>query len=138
VIWSQIYLEKKMANELQIAAVTGLTVTVQMYNGTTPVGGAISTTEVGTTGQYVGSVPGATAYGHYLLVATSVGGDNPIIGSGEIFWGGDAEINVELAMVQGLDPSNPATTTQTALTAGAVDVAITGDQQTITTLTRVG
>ncbi len=128
----------KMAGEIQISAIDGITVAVQMYDASgAAFGSPISATEVGTTGQYLASVPANTPYGHYLLVATAVGGDNPVIGSGEIFWDGAYELDVALATVQGLDPNNPATTTQTNLDAGNVHIDITGDQVTTTTFTRV-
>lgn len=123
-----------MANEINVAAVTALTIVVQIYNGSIPVGSPISATEVGATGQYVASMPGGTPYGYYLLVASVVGGDNPIIGSGDIYWQGHYELNDASAKVQGLDHLNPATTTQTTIDAGNVHATITGDQITITTI----
>ena len=127
-----------MANEIQVEAVTGLTVVVQIYNGATPVGSPIATAEIGATGNYVASIPGGTPYGYYLLVASVVGGDNPTIASGDIFWDGDFEIIKGLATVQGMDPNNPASTTPSLLSAGPIQIAITGDQITDTTLTRTG
>jgi hypothetical protein len=43
----------------------------------------------------------------------------------------------EIHKIGGLDASNPATTTQTGINAGTIDINITGDGETITTLTRV-
>jgi len=43
----------------------------------------------------------------------------------------------EMHKIGGLDASNPATTTQTGINAGTIDINITGDGETITTLTRV-
>jgi hypothetical protein len=125
-----------MANEIIISAITGITVDVQIYHGATPVGTAITTAEVGTTGQYIASMPGGTPYGYYLLVASAVGGDNPVIAGGDIFWDGQYEMPVGLYVTGGLDPNNPATTTQTELNAGAIAVTISGDQIDTTTLTR--
>jgi len=43
----------------------------------------------------------------------------------------------EMHKIGGLDASNPATTTQTGINAGTIDINITGDGETITTLTRL-
>lgn len=125
-----------MANEIQVSVVTGLTISVQIYNGAVPVGAPIACAEVGTTGNYVGDLPAGLPYGHYLLIASVVGGDAPVVADGELFWDGAYEMPVGLATVQGLDPNNPATTTQTNLDAGNIHVVISGDQVTNTKLTR--
>jgi hypothetical protein len=124
-----------MANEIQVEVVTGLTIQVQLYNGTTPVGSPIACAEVGTTGNYNGSVPANTPYGYYLMVATAVGGDNPNIGSGDLRWQGHYELEDAIGKIQGLDHANPATTTPTDINAGNIHAAITGDQITTTTIT---
>jgi hypothetical protein len=122
-----------MANEIQISAVTGLTPSIQLYNGVAPYGTPFAATEIGTTGEYIASMPSAP-YGVYLVLVT-VGADVKI-GSGEIFWDGDYELNQSVAMLRGLDPNNPATQTLTELSSGSIDIAVSGDLTTTTTFTR--
>ena len=123
-----------MANEISISAVTGLTPTMQLYSGTSPVGAVINFTEITGTGVYIGSVPANTPYGQYIGIAFAAA--NVVLASGQLLWDGDYELPIGLATVQGLDPNNPAMTTQTQLTAGAIQIAITGDQVTNTEFTR--
>lgn len=123
-----------MANEISISAVTGLTISLQLYIGLATVGAPFSATEIGTTGEYVASMP-TTSYGRYLILAT-VGVDVKIA-SAEILWGGTEEIDVEYFRILGLDPNNPSTTTPSDWDAGSVHIDITGDGVTTTTMTRV-
>ncbi len=123
-----------MANEIQVASITGLTVTVQLYDGLVAVGAPIPATEVGTTGQYIASVPALTPAAHYLLVGLAGGN---VIGSGEMYWDGDYEYEVSLAMLQGLSPSDPMTVTPTTRVAGNINLQITGDGVTTTTVTKI-
>jgi hypothetical protein len=76
-----------MANELNIALSTGLTVTAQPYTAGAASGSPISLTEVGTTGFYTGNMTGAS--GTYQLVFLSGGAT---VGTGQINWSGTAEI----------------------------------------------
>jgi hypothetical protein len=122
-----------VANEIQIGAVTGLTVSLQLYSGATPVGAPFSAAEIASTGEYVASMP-ATPYGRYLVLAT-VGADVKIA-SGEILWGGTEEIDMEYFRILGLDPNNPSTTTPTNWDADGIHISITGDGVTTTTMTR--
>ena len=121
-----------MANEITISAVTGLSPQVQLYNGATPVGSPFSATEIGSTGEYVASMP-TTGYGRYLVVVT-VGGTK--LASGEILWDGNYEVITSLGMLRGLDPNNPWTVTPTGETAGDISLDITGDGISSSTLTR--
>lgn len=78
-----------MANELNIALQTGLTVTAQRYNAGASVGSTISLSEVGSSGFYSGNMTGAA--GTYQL-AFIAGGAN--VGSGEIIWDGTNELSI--------------------------------------------
>jgi hypothetical protein len=76
-----------MANELNIALSTGLTVTAQAYTAGAASGSAISLSEVGSSGFYTGSMTGSA--GTYQLVFLSGGAT---VGTGQINWSGTAEI----------------------------------------------
>jgi hypothetical protein len=122
-----------MANEISISAVTGLTIEIQLYSGTTPTGVPFSATEIGALGSYVASMPSGVPYGKYVVVAMS-GLD--YLGCGGIYWDGQYELIQSTAMLRGLDPNNPATQTTTSLTSGDIDIAVTGDGENTTTFTR--
>jgi hypothetical protein len=76
-----------MANELNIALSTGLTVTAQPYTAGAASGIPISLSEVGTSGFYTGNMTGSA--GTYQLVFLSGGAT---VGTGQINWSGTAEI----------------------------------------------
>jgi hypothetical protein len=76
-----------MANELNIALSTGLTVTAQAYTAGAASGSAISLSEVGSSGFYTGNMTGSA--GTYQLVFLSGGAT---VGTGQINWSGTAEI----------------------------------------------
>ncbi len=76
-----------MANELNIALSTGLTVTAQPFTAGAASGSPISLTEVSTSGFYSGDMTGAS--GTYQLVFLSGGAT---VGTGQINWSGTAEI----------------------------------------------
>ena len=60
------------------------------------------------------------------------------IASGDLLWNGYNDVNEMVNRIhtaRGLDIGNPATNTLTALTAGAINVNITGDLETTTTYT---
>jgi hypothetical protein len=76
-----------MANELNIALSTGLTVTAQAYTAGAASGSAISLSEVGSSGFYSGNMTGSA--GTYQLVFLSGGAT---VGTGQINWSGTAEI----------------------------------------------
>lgn len=78
-----------MANELNIALQTGLTVTAQRFSAGAATGSAITLSEVGSSGFYSGNMTGTA--GTYQL-AFLAGGTN--VGSGQIIWGGISEIPV--------------------------------------------
>lgn len=121
-----------MANEILISSVTGLTPSIQLYNGTIPIGSPFNATEISNTGEYVADMP-PVPYGKYLVIVTA---GNEKLGSDEIMWDGKHEITTSLAMMQGLDPNNPATTTQQSIKAGDINITLSGDGETSTTLTR--
>lgn len=116
-----------MANEIYIAAVTGLTPSLQLYQGSSTVGSPFAATEIGTTGDYVASVPGAVALGIYLVLATA--GDEKL-GSGLLFWDGTKEVTPmqydEIHKIQGLDASNPMTATPTSRISGDIELDVAG------------
>ena len=122
-----------MAYEITISAQTGLSPSIQLYEGVTPIGSPFSATEIASTGIYVASMPANTPYAKYVVVAMA--GDERL-GSGEIYWDGNYEISQSVAMLRGLDPNNAATQTLTNLTAGDIDIQVTGDGTTTTTFTR--
>ena len=76
-----------MANELNIALSTGLTVTAQRYQSGAAVGSAISCPETGSTGFYSGNMTGAA--GTYQLAFLAAGAN---VGSGSIVWDGTNEV----------------------------------------------
>ena len=76
-----------MANELNIALSTGLTVTAQAYTAGAASGSAISLSEDGSSGFYTGNMTGSA--GTYQLVFVSGGAT---VGTGQINWSGTAEI----------------------------------------------
>ena len=84
-----------MANEIQISAVTGLTIGIQLYQGTSTVGTPFPATEIGVTGEYVASMPTVPA-GRYMVLATT--GVDVKIGSGEILWTGTEELIVGIGL----------------------------------------
>jgi hypothetical protein len=90
-----------MANELNIALSTGLTVTAQPYTSGAASGSPISLSEIGTTGFYTGDMAGSA--GTYQLVFLSGGA---AVGTGQIVWSGTAEIPVS-TLTTGDLPSVP-------------------------------
>lgn len=126
-----------MANEIYISAITGLTPSCQLYSGSSTVGSPFNATEIGTTGIYLASVPNGVAFGIYMVLATA---GEERLGSGLLYWNGTQEITPieydELHRIQGLQAASPATTTQSTWTAGDIEIAITGDGTTSTTMTR--
>ena len=78
-----------MANELNIALSTGLTVTAQRYQAGAAVGSPISLSEVGSSGFYTGNMTGTA--GTYQLVFISASSN---VGSGSIVWDGSAEVPI--------------------------------------------
>jgi len=123
-----------MANEIQISAVTGLSPTVQLYSGATAIGSPFSATEIGSTGEYVASMP-TTPYGRYIIVVTA---GSAKVASGEILWDGAYEIVEGIAILQGLNPNTPSRTNINTKkwTAGAITIDMSGDLLTDTTMTR--
>ena len=126
-----------MANEIYISVVSGISPTVQLYSGATTVGTSFTATEIGTTGEYVASVPSGIPYGYYLVVVTA--GTGVKVSSGDLYWDGTKEISPilyeRMHRVGGLDATKPATTTTTTIDAGDIHVNLTGDGVTNTTLT---
>lgn len=123
-----------MANEIYISLITGLSPIIQMYDGNTAIGNPFSATEIGTTGEYVASMP-TTPYGKYLLVVMN---NSNKVASGEIFWDGAYEILEGIAIIQGLNPNAPSNTNINTKkwTAGAITIDMSGDLLTDTTMTR--
>jgi hypothetical protein len=90
-----------MANELNIALTTGLTVTCQPYAAGAASGSAIPLSEVGSSGFYTGNMTGSA--GTYQLVFFSGGAT---VGTGQINWSGTAEVPVS-TLTTGDLPSVP-------------------------------
>jgi hypothetical protein len=122
-----------MANELNIALSTGLTVTAQRYQSGAAVGAAISCAEVGSTGFYSGNMTGAA--GAYQLAFIAAGAN---VGSGSIVWDGTAEV-ASSAPTAAAIASQVRTELSTEL--GRIDAAVSsrlapnGTLATVTTLT---
>ena len=118
-----------MANELNIALSTGLTVTAQRYQAGASVGSAISLTEVSTSGFYTGNMTGST--GTYQLVFLASGAT---VGTGQIVWDGTAEVAPSTLTA-------PQVRTELSTELGRIDAAISsrlapsGTLATVTTLT---
>ena len=124
-----------MANEIYISSVQALSISCQLYNGATAVGSPFLAIEIGTlTGEYVASMPASIPYGTYLILATT--GADVKVASGSIYWDGNYEMVEGVSTLQGLNPANPSTTTQTTWNAGAIAIDITGDGINTTTMTR--
>ena len=78
-----------MANELQFARETGLTITACVYQSDgTLISGGIACAEAGSSGLYIGDMPVASA-GNYAVTFLEAGG---YAGAGIIEWDGTAEI----------------------------------------------
>jgi hypothetical protein len=122
-----------MANEIQISAVTGLAISLQLYSGAATVGSSFGATEIGTTGEYISNMPIGVPYGVYMILAT-VGADVKIA-SGIIYWDGHYELLDSLSKLEGLDAGNPMTVTPTSRDTGDIALVITGDGETSTTVT---
>ena len=127
-----------MSGELQLYANpetdTGLTVTATLYSmaGATVQSG-IACAEAGPA-LYIGNMPAVAAgkYGVRFFNGTT------LLGTGTLLWGGTAEIDqlAEIWGMEGLDKNNPMTVTTSTRTTGSLTLAITGDGETTTTVTR--
>lgn len=107
-----------MADELQFARETGLTITASVYGADgTLISGSIACGEIGTTGLYIGDMPTASAGSYTVIFADSTEG---FVGAGKIEWDGSAEITVRTldTNVGALNNFNPATQ---SVTVGAMD-----------------
>lgn len=108
-----------------------------MYVGSAVYGSSFSATEIGSTGEYLASVPPNTPYGLYLVVAS---GANGKINSGSLYWDGAKEINPffydELYRLQGLKLGQPMTVTPSSRTVGSISLAITGNGVSESVVTR--
>ena len=123
-----------MANQINISAMPGLIVKIQLYNGVNTIGSLLSTQQVSNTGEYVTSMPVGIPFGSYLVLA--IDENNLKLGSGIIHWDGNYELPIGPAILQGLNPANPSVTTPTTWNAGDIAIDITGDGITSTTITR--
>jgi hypothetical protein len=118
-----------MANELNIALTTGLTVTAQRYQAGAAVGSAISLTEVSTSGFYTGNMTGSAGTYQLVFLASAA-----TVGTGHIVWDGTAEVAPSTLTA-------PQVRTELSTELGRLDVAISsrlapsGTLATVTTLT---
>jgi hypothetical protein len=121
-----------MANELNIALTTGLTVSVQPYTAGAASGSPISLSEVGTTGFYTGDMAGSA--GTYQLVFQSGGAT---VGTGQIVWDGTAEVASSAPSVVQIRQEMDANSTKLANLDATVSsrLAPSGTLATVTTLT---
>lgn len=123
-----------MANEILVSSISGLSPYVQIYSGINIIGLPIPLDEIDLTGEYVGSMPQGLLYGKYIIIASTIDGHK--IGSGEIFWDGNYEVDISLGMLQGLDKHNPMTVTHTSRVSGDIMLTITGDGVNTSIVTR--
>ncbi len=121
-----------MANEIYLQSATGLTVSCQLYSGTSTVGAPFAATELGTTGTYVASMPSSIPFGQYAVVATASGNT---IASGVIYWSSQYELNVGQAKINGFDASNPSVNTPTSRVSGDLELDVSGYGTALTTIT---
>lgn len=117
---------------------TGLTVKGHLFQAGAQVGADIVTAESGTTGNYVGDMP-AVGAGTYAVSFTDAA-DNQLC-VGDMVWDGTAEVVLdtqvdELHKLQGLNVAAPMTTTTSLRVAGGITLAITGNGETTSTVTR--
>ncbi len=118
-----------MANELNIALSTGLTVTAQRYQAGASVGSAISLTEVSTSGFYTGNMTGSAGTYQLVFLASAA-----TVGTGQIVWDGTAEVAPSTLTA-------PQVRTELSTELGRIDAAISsrlapsGTLATVTTLT---
>jgi hypothetical protein len=131
-----------MANEIRISAISGLSITVQVYSGATLVGSPVAATEIGTTGEYLASMP-AAALGTYLLVAYA---GTEKIASSLMYWDGSKEVGTdpevalmteEFLTIEGYKAGVVAENSPTMRKAGSVELAIAGYGSNFTTVQKV-
>lgn len=123
-------------SNLSVSSAPGLTVTIQLYVGSTPFGSPISLTEIAIlTGVYVGSMPGGVPYGQYMAIA--YGGPNVVLGSNELYWDGQNEIPIGLMTIGGFDPNNNAVNTPNSRQAGPYNLEVDGYGTNQTTVKRI-
>lgn len=115
----------------------GLTPSVQLYAGGTPIGSPFAATEIDSTGEYLCPLSGISA-GHYLAIATV--GTDVKIAAADFYWDGynivEAEMIGDVHRLMGLDTNTPAIITPTSQTAGDISIDIGGDGINLTTLHR--
>lgn len=75
--------------DIYLSAMTGLSPTAQLYLNEIATGSPVAMTEIPSTGEYYGSVPGGTAAGKYLVILTN---GSTKLGSGVLIWDGTKEI----------------------------------------------
>jgi len=121
-----------MANELNIALSTGLTVTAQRYQAGAAVGSAISCPETGSTGFYSGNMTGTA--GTYQLAFLAAGAN---VGSGSIVWDGTAEATSSAPSVVQIRTEMDANSTKLANLDATISSRLSpsGTLATVTTLT---
>jgi hypothetical protein len=128
-----------MANELNIALTTGLTVTAQRYQSGAAVGSAISCPEVGTSGFYSGNMTGTAGTYQVAFLASAAN-----VGSGSIVWDGTAEVafsTLTAAQVNAEADTALADVGLTNTVTGRIDATVSsrlapnGTLATVTTLT---
>jgi hypothetical protein len=127
-----------MANEIYISSQSGLNITCQLYVAAATVGATFNATEIGTTGDYFTYIPLGIPYGYYLLIAFNAGVK---VASGTLYWDGTREISPlmyeELHRLQGLDALHAMTVTTNSRVAGDINLQITGDGVTTSTVQRL-
>lgn len=135
-----------MSKELNLSAITGLTVFAQLYNKHTgnPQGMPIQLAEVGNSGEYTGDVPMGTPAAIYVVSFRDAFSK---IAGGELEWDGTKEITGadftlasaqldEIHKIHGLQPAAPLNVTDTSRQAGGISQTIVEAGPTVT-VTRV-
>lgn len=135
-----------MSKELNLSAITGLTVFAQLYNKNAgnPQGLPIPINEIGDSGEYTGDVPLGTPAAIYVVSFRDAFSK---IAGGELEWDGTREIigpDFDIAAAQldeihkihGLQPAAPLNVTDTSRQAGDISQTIVEAGPTVT-VTRV-
>lgn len=122
-----------------LSAVTGLTISIQLYDGTTSIGSSATMTEISGTGEYFVNVPAGVPSGQFWVIATTTGGTVKIA-SGQLYWNGVEEVSPEmydeLHKIAGLDINNPMTATSTNRSSGDISLTISGYGTGLTSVQR--
>lgn len=131
-----------MANEINLViSETGLTLKAKIWSANAQIGSDINLTENSNrSGHYYGNAPGAITDGIYVLIIETDGG--VVKGSNEVQFidnalqSGNLTKLDELHKIQGLKSGVDLVVTPTSRVAGAINLTISGDGVTSSTVSR--